>query len=175
MRVIYDAQDSKIDSASPGQLVRLTGVSKDSLKFVKQANGGKHGGTSIGGSENAILPVGKYLFALRDRKEMSSIVQANRLDMNYLASAFDVEDDDCEQDDYDLALDTDADREKFDDGTEQNLMELISDSSIFIKTDTAGSLRNAAQSIDDSWGIHLAGGRIGTYITTADLWVCILK
>eukprot|EP00750_Incisomonas_marina_P007749 INCI15040.4.p1 GENE.INCI15040.4~~INCI15040.4.p1 ORF type:complete len:676 (-),score=127.79 INCI15040.4:1758-3785(-) len=191
IRAIFDANGHSVHHATAGQLVKFTGVSKDALSTLRRLEGGKHGGASDGTSEDA-LPVGEHAFIVGNRQRMGEIAALNLLRIKHMtAEVIDDEDEYMEEEDFPFISGhsggTDeavaphfATTEPFipahseSNGTakaysDAAFMRLVSDSSVLVKCDTAGSLRNALGCIDPAWGVHVVSGRIGTHVTKMDV------
>ena len=65
IRSIHNATGESVRSAGAGQLVKITGVSRKSLKHLKSLAGGRDGGgTAAGETSSDMLPVGETLFTV---------------------------------------------------------------------------------------------------------------
>mgnify|MGYP000158873259 CR=1 FL=1 len=134
-------------------------MSKSSLRALRDLTGDKDGGAHHGNTEEA-LPVGVHSFFLTNRQRMQEIADLELLRLKYFAAELQDSDSDTGQDDGAM--------EVADANIDSTLLE-ATDSSILLKCDTAGSLRNALGCIDPLWGIHVVSGRIGSHISKMDL------
>lgn len=186
IRSIVDAGGNSVRHATAGQLVKFTGVSRKSLRVVRDLAGGKDGGhaDSIGGMLD-VLPVGEHAFTFAQRRRMAEVADLQLLRLHHEAATVHDEYDDDGDGDVDdneqawfssgagghASADDNGSAMHSRGGYEQELQELVSDSSILLKCDTAGSLRNALGCIGPDGGIHVVSGRIGARITKMDLHV----
>ena len=82
VRSIINAHGESVQSATAGQLIKLTGVSRNALRLVDKMTGGSKGGGPSGSGE-AAMPVGHHVFTFKTRKDMDTVVEQSILELNY--------------------------------------------------------------------------------------------